>query len=98
MFLRLYCAPDTLVAELNDSEHADSSRVEHKQQEHLHVVHADAVGHPATVVVHADHAPAARAAVVGSWWLDTVVVLANVEELVFEVVDMIVAKSDCGVG
>lgn len=90
MFLRLNCAPDTLVTELNDSEHADSSRVEHKQQEHLHVVHADAVGYPATVVVHADHAAAARAAVVGSWWLDTIVVLANVEELVFEVVDMIV--------
>ena len=91
-------APNTLVTELDDSEHANCSCVEDKQNEHLHVVHADAVGHPATVVVHADDAAAARAAVVGSWRLDTVVVVADVEEFVLEVVDLIVAQRDGRVG
>mmetsp|Transcript_19406 Transcript_19406/g.26255 ORF Transcript_19406/g.26255 Transcript_19406/m.26255 type:complete len:101 (-) Transcript_19406:1649-1951(-) len=93
--LSLICTIDSALdafhAEKDDSVNADSGGVENEEQEVLEVVHADAVGDPAAVVVHADHAPPARAAMVRPRRLHTVAMHAVVQKLASQVVDLVFA-------
>ena len=50
--------------------------VEVKEQEGFLVLQADAVVHPGAVMVHFKNATAARTAVMRSWWLHAVALLA----------------------
>ena len=84
--------PDSLVNKLGDSETTDRRSIENEEQKVFHVVHTHTVGNPATVVVHSDDTPAASAAMVRPGRLNTVAMLANVKELVLEVVDLVIAK------
>ena len=60
----------------------------------LEVALAHAIGHPAAVMVHASHASTTLTAVMGAWRLHTVALFADVQELVLQVVNVMVLKSE----
>jgi len=60
----------------------------------LQVLLADAVRHPAAMMVHPQHAPAASTAVVGAGRLHALALLAVVHKLRTQVIDLVLTEDD----